>query len=311
MAMMIFLVAALAVVAAGQGCSWQQNNGVYSPGWALGTEGSNWNLDGAKNICVLLGPSVCKAVTCTGGSCGVRAGSSLISSPSGEITWVPNSACYQACSWQPQTDTYSLGWAGGVTGSQFDLAGAVTRCMQLGSITCKAVTCDKRAGLNCGVRAGGSANGSPSGETTYWPQNTNCYRAPTPQPTPVPTRAPTPAPTPSPTPVPTPKPQSNFFIKEGDCKIIDDKGYGCVTNSEYPKAYAAEKKCRFNASGTLKFVEFASEKWFDTVKIDGEEYSGNVSGTVEAKSELVWSSDFWIEGLGWKICAIPPGLKSV
>ena len=69
--------------------------------------------------------------------------------------------------------------------------------------------------------------------------------------------------------------------------------------------------CRFNASGTLKFMEFATEEWFDTVKIDGEEYSGNVSGTVEVKSELLWSSDFWLEGLGWKVCAIPPGLKSV
>ena len=92
-----------------------------------------------------------------------------------------------------------------------------------------------------------------------------------------------------------------FFHHKRGLQNHHDNGYGCVTNSEYPKAYAAEQMCRFNASGTLKFVEFATEKWFDTVKIDGEEYSGNVSGTVEVKSELLWSSDFWLEGLGWKL----------
>jgi len=114
--------------------------------------------------------------------------------------------------------------------------------------------------------------------------------------------------TPVPTPVPTPAPVVNlkrglgWSINKGDCSINISSGLPCVVNKNYPFNYTAEEFCNISVSGPLSFAQFTTEKWFDYVKIADVEYSGNMAGTVESTAELIWSSDFYIEGPGWMIC---------
>jgi len=80
-------------IAGGKGaCSWTPHANKYSLGYAGGVS-TSFDLDGAKQKCLELGSSVCKAITCSG-SCTVRASSSLGSSNSGETTYVASPVCY-------------------------------------------------------------------------------------------------------------------------------------------------------------------------------------------------------------------------
>ena len=122
-------------------------------------------------------------------------------------------------------------------------------------------------------------------------------------PTPVPTPRPTPRPTPVPTPVVGLSSGGGWNILKGKCSINMSTGEPCVVSPNYPKDYPAEELCRVSVTGKLEFVKFATEKWFDHLKIGEAEYSGSMTGTVGTNaSELIWSSDFYIEGPGWMLC---------
>jgi len=78
----------------------------------------------------------------------------------------PPTTTTRACSWTPHEDSYSMGHAGGVS-TDFDLAGAQNKCIELGTLVCKAVTCKVHGA--CTVRASETLGSSTISETSYIP----------------------------------------------------------------------------------------------------------------------------------------------
>jgi len=75
-------------------CQWYAYTDLYSSGYAGGVTDA-FDLHSAKEKCIELGDSACKAVTCTsGGACTVRAAVKLAASAYGETSYVPSSMCY-------------------------------------------------------------------------------------------------------------------------------------------------------------------------------------------------------------------------
>ena len=69
--------------------AWATHANKFSGAYA-GGHSTTYSLDGAKSKCIELGANVCKAVTCKGASCTVRASATLTASPIGETSYVPS-----------------------------------------------------------------------------------------------------------------------------------------------------------------------------------------------------------------------------
>ena len=76
------------------GCEWATHANKFSGGYAGGHSTTYSAISDAKAKCIELGVNVCKAITCAGTRCTVRASASLGYSPTGETSYVPNAACY-------------------------------------------------------------------------------------------------------------------------------------------------------------------------------------------------------------------------
>ena len=66
--------------------------------------------------------------------------------------------------WTIHANTYSSGYASGVS-TLFDLEGAKNKCIELGAISCKAVTCT--SGGDCTVRGSSTLQSTSTPETTH------------------------------------------------------------------------------------------------------------------------------------------------
>jgi len=188
-------------------------------------------------------------------------------------------------------------------GSNMDFNGCTKICRD--SSTCNAIEVNGCNGLQCkGNCWNFNGNGFDLNNGNCLVDGTQkCYKKmPTPAPTPTPTPLPTPLPTPVPTPIVNLKSGGGWIIVKGSCSINMTTGRPCVVNGNYPENYRGEEECRVNTTGALSFATFSTEKWFDYVRVGDVEYSGDVTGRLANGSELIWSSDFYVEGPGWMIC---------
>jgi len=126
----------------------------------------------------------------------------------------------------------------------------------------------------------------------------------TPAPTPLPTPSPTAVPT-QPTPSPTASPTCAFDLISGACAAT----CSCISSPNYPESYDPNGSCVIAVASpiTLQVKDFATEVFWDTLVVNGNNYSGS-SGPVgvEADGEISWSSDGASEEKGWSICAGMP-----
>jgi hypothetical protein len=132
----------------------------------------------------------------------------------------------------------------------------------------------------------------------------------TPAPTPSPTPAPTPSPTEAPTstPRPTPSPTCPLNLVSGDCSVSCD----CASSPNYPEKYSAHDGCQINlrSPSTLDVSDFNTEVFWDTLKVNGADYSGTDGpDRVEARGDIIWSADGASEEKGWHFCAVLPTPK--
>eukprot|EP00929_Paragymnodinium_shiwhaense_P112790 TRINITY_DN81061_c0_g1_i1.p1 TRINITY_DN81061_c0_g1~~TRINITY_DN81061_c0_g1_i1.p1 ORF type:complete len:997 (-),score=199.83 TRINITY_DN81061_c0_g1_i1:83-3073(-) len=98
--------------------------------------------------------------------------------------------------------------------------------------------------------------------------------------------------------------ESKWSVSEGDCSVDTD---GCMLSPNFPQEYGVADKCVFSVEDDApKMVveSFDTEEGFDTLSVNGVEYSGNgkdLSG-VEPWMPITWSSDVSGVGKGFKIC---------
>ena len=127
------------------------------------------------------------------------------------------------------------------------------------------------------------------------------------------------------TPVPTPVPSFKRAIKGGGWAVSKGKcridarvpGRPCLMSPNFPGKYTAEETCTVNLGKKTSYVAFErfnTEKWFDYVQIGKVQYHGVIKPgkivKVAHSPVITWSSDFWEEAKGWKICkARAPRLK--
>jgi len=127
------------------------------------------------------------------------------------------------------------------------------------------------------------------------------------------------------TPVPTPVPSFKRAIKGGGWAVSKGKcridarvpGRPCLMSPNFPGKYTAEEKCTVivgKKTSHVAFERFNTEKWFDYVQIGKVQYHGVIKPgkivKVAHSPVITWSSDFWEEAKGWKICkARAPRLK--
>jgi hypothetical protein len=95
----------------------------------------------------------------------------------------------------------------------------------------------------------------------------------------------------------------------GDCRIV--AGGVCVTSPFFPDVYPPNSKCNISGVPTdqvLVVIHFDTEEDFDTVTINGVDYSGQKPELNDVKASdgtIRWSSDFSLPGTGWKLCWQP------
>lgn len=107
--------------------------------------------------------------------------------------------------------------------------------------------------------------------------------------------------------------KSGWEVQLGKCKVVVGEKRPCIISPFYPSAYRGEEVCIIKAPGTtqLHVDTFKTEKFFDFLQIDKERYWGDLSKKkIPMQGDvIVWSSDFFDESKGWKICQHKEGLK--
>lgn len=123
-----------------------------------------------------------------------------------------------------------------------------------------------------------------------------------------PTKKPTPVPTPTP-PLTGLKEAKGWSVAKGKCTIDITTGAPCVVSPNFPKVYSDEQSCsvKLTKTAAVKPEVFATEKYFDQVKIGGYTLSGvhkkfTTIPLQKGVDTIEWSSDFYLGGSGWKIC---------
>ena len=89
----------------------------------------------------------------------------------------------------------------------------------------------------------------------------------------------------------------------------------------FPEWYQKDQACTISIDGEWtgsKHIDaFETESHFDKLTINGVEYSGDLShvqmegleGMVPV-GNIMWTSDYWMSSLGWRICRLPPVTSS-
>ena len=89
----------------------------------------------------------------------------------------------------------------------------------------------------------------------------------------------------------------------------------------FPEWYQADQACTISIdgewTGSIHIDAFETESHFDILTVNGVDYSGDLShvqmegleGMVPV-GNIMWTSDYWTSGLGWRICRLPPVTSS-
>jgi len=100
--------------------------------------------------------------------------------------------------------------------------------------------------------------------------------------------------------------KSGWEVQLGKCKVLVGEPRPCIVSPFFPSSYRGEEVCIIKAPGTkeLRMNTFKTEQFFDFIQIDREQYYGDLSKKKIPMqgNTIVWSSDFFEETKGWKIC---------
>eukprot|EP00438_Fugacium_kawagutii_P010927 Skav211538 [mRNA] locus=scaffold352:473524:478241:- [translate_table: standard] len=93
-------------------------------------------------------------------------------------------------------------------------------------------------------------------------------------------------------------------VMEGDC-VMDEKH--CITTPQFPNNYTSADFCRiavdYSAARPIQVEQFQTEKFYDTLVVNCEAYSGARSPAgVVPTSDIYWDSDGSLTGAGWRLC---------
>lgn len=111
------------------------------------------------------------------------------------------------------------------------------------------------------------------------------------------------------------KEAAGWKVSTGSCTVDVIEGRPCAMSPDFPKKYRSEDACTLVLKDTDAVVleKFDTEMYFDYLKINNASHSGKFQGKrVELfNNTIVWSTDFFSEAKGWKICKAqaeePPG----
>jgi len=79
-----------------------------------------------------------------------------------------------------------------------------------------------------------------------------------------------------------------------------------VLSPDFPNKYPVRQSCKIGVlgQGPLDVQAFETEQNYDTLSVNGQDYSGNSGPTgVTAQGLITWTSDDTQAGTGWKICS--------
>jgi len=98
-------------------------------------------------------------------------------------------------------------------------------------------------------------------------------------------------------------------VVEGACKMDST---GCASSPHFPSGYREDEYCKIlvpQGMGVIEAVQFKTERNYDKLIINGEEYHGsedNKPPPTLATGEIIWVSDYWRTEKGWKLCPQTP-----
>jgi len=95
-------------------------------------------------------------------------------------------------------------------------------------------------------------------------------------------------------------------VSTGSCTVDVSEGRPCAMSPDFPKKYRPEDTCTLVLEDTdaVMLENFDTEMYFDYLKINNASHSGKFKGKKVKlfNSTLLWSTDFYSEAKGWKIC---------